>query len=77
MFSAAPQKSTNLTLSGVVPADVQSSGIDPSQACGPFPLEVARSERARLWVQENSEFVAAYNRTVEMEGLPLEAWRSF
>jgi antitoxin CcdA len=36
-----------------------------------------REERERRWQEENADFIAAYNRTVETEGLPLEQWRTF
>lgn len=36
-----------------------------------------RDERAQRWQQDHAEFIAAYNQTVEKEGLPLEQWRAF
>jgi antitoxin CcdA len=36
-----------------------------------------RQEQERRWRQESAAFVAAYNRTLEAEGLPLDEWRSF
>jgi post-segregation antitoxin (ccd killing protein) len=36
-----------------------------------------RSEKERCWAQEHAQFIAAYNQTIETEGLVLEQWRSF
>jgi antitoxin CcdA len=36
-----------------------------------------RQEQERRWRQESAAFVAAYNQTLEAEGLPLAEWRSF
>jgi len=52
-------------------------GINISQACDQFLRELVRGERERRWQQDHAEFIAAYNETVEKEGLPLEKWRTF
>ncbi len=43
--------------------------------------EVSESEFERLWGDESArgvaDFISAYNKTVEQEGLPLDEWRSF
>ena len=36
-----------------------------------------RGVREQRWQQDHAEFIAAYNQTVEKEGLPLEQWRAF
>ncbi len=74
---AAPKKATNLTLSADVLSEAKALGINLSQVCDQFLRELVRKERERRWEQENAEFIAAYNQTVEAEGLPLEEWRSF
>jgi len=72
-----PKKATNITLSADVLREAKALGINISQACDQFLRELVRQERQRRWQDENAEFIAAYNRTVETEGLPLEEWRSF
>ena len=39
--------------------------------------EAERQARQDRWRAEHSAFIAAYNRVVEEEGLPLETWRMF
>ena len=71
------KKATNITLSADVLSEAKSLGINISQVCNQFLRDLVRRERERRWQQENSEFIAAYNRTVADEGLPLDHWRSF
>ncbi|UZR28201.1 type II toxin-antitoxin system CcdA family antitoxin [Methylococcus mesophilus] len=71
------KKATNITLSADVLAEAKSLGINISQACDQFLRDLVRAERERRWQSEQAEFVAAYNRLVEQEGLLLEPWRMF
>jgi antitoxin CcdA len=48
-----------------------------SQVCDTYLREVVRREQERRWREERADFVAAYNATIETEGLPLEEWRGF
>ncbi len=74
---ATSKKATNITLSADVLTEAKALGINISQACDQFLRDLVRREQERRWQQENTEFIAAYNRTVADEGLPLEDWRSF
>ena len=74
---ASPKKATNITLSADVLSEAKALGINLSQACDQFLRELVRTERERRWQADHAEFIAAYNRSVETEGLPLDAWRSF
>jgi antitoxin CcdA len=71
------KKATNITLSADVLREAKALGINISQACDQFLRQLVRQERQRRWQEDNAEFIAAYNRAVETEGLPLEEWRSF
>ena len=71
------KKATNITLSSDVLTEAKALGINISQSCDRFLRELVRTERERRWQQDNVGFIAAYNRTVKDEGLPLDAWRSF
>lgn len=73
----APKKATNLSLSVDVLAEARRLGINVSHACDEFLRDLVRTERARRWREENSEFIAVYNRQVESDGLPLAEWRNF
>lgn len=75
---AAPaKKATNLTLSADVLAEAKALGINISRACDEYLRGLVNAERDRRWREENAEFIAAFNRQVEKEGLPLERWRAF
>ena len=74
---ASTKKATNITLSADVLNEAKALGINLSQACDPFLRELVRTERERRWQANHTGFIAAYNRSVETEGLPLDAWRSF
>ena len=71
------KKATNITISADVLAEAKALGINISQACDQFLRELVRGERERRWQQEHADFIAAYNQTVEREGLPLDEWRTF
>lgn len=75
--AASPKKATNISLSVDVLSEAKALGINISQACDQFLRDQVRLERERRWQQENAEFIAAYNRTVEADGLPLDEWRGF
>ncbi len=67
----------NLTLSTETLDAAKRLGINISQVCDEHLRAVVREEQERRWRQESAAFVAAYNQTLEAEGLPLEEWRSF
>lgn len=71
------KKATNITLSADVLEQAKALGINISQACDQFLREQVRLEQEHRWQRENAEFIAAYNQTVETEGLPLAEWRGF
>lgn len=71
------KKATNITLSADVLADARRLGINISQACDAYLRELVRREQERRWTEQHADFIAAYNQTVEAEGLPLEQWRGF
>lgn len=77
MRAHASKKATNLSLSSDVLAEAKGLGINISQVCDDFLRDLVRRERARRWKEENAEFIEAYNRIVEAEGLPLAEWRTF
>jgi len=77
MSAATAKKATNLTLSADVLSEAKALGINLSQVCDQFLRELVRQERERRWQVENADFIAAYNRVVEAEGLPLDEWRGF
>ena len=71
------KKATNLTLSVDVLDDAKTLGLNVSQICDQHLREVVAQAQAQRWRSEHADFIAAYNHTVEQEGLPLDTWRSF
>jgi len=51
--------------------------INISQICDTHLREVVRHEQERRWREEHTDFIAAYNATVEAENLPLDEWKNF
>ncbi|MEN9762163.1 MAG: hypothetical protein RI906_1989 [Pseudomonadota bacterium] len=78
MRAAMPGKrATNLSLSSDVLDAAKHLGINISQVCDNYLREVVRREQERKWREDHADFIAAYNATIEAEGLPLDEWKSF
>lgn len=71
------KRATNLSLSADVLDAARILKINLSQVCDSHLREVARREQERRWREEHADFIAAYNATIEADGLPLDEWRSF
>lgn len=71
------KRAVNLSLSRDLLDAAKQLGINVSQVCDSHLLEVVRCEQARRWREDHRNFIAAYNATVEAEGLPLDEWKSF
>ncbi|MCK9511349.1 MAG: type II toxin-antitoxin system CcdA family antitoxin [Pigmentiphaga sp.] len=71
------KRAINLSLSSDVLEAAKDLKINISQVCDHHLREVVRHEQVRKWREEHADFIAAYNATVEAEGLPLDEWRSF
>ncbi len=77
LSKSAPKKATNITLSLDVYNEAKALGINISQTCERLLHDAIRIERERRWAKDNADFISAYNKTVETEGLALEQWRNF
>lgn len=71
------KRATNLSLSADVLDAAKSLQINLSQICDSHLREVVRLEQEHRWRKEHADFIAAYNATIETEGLPLDEWRTF
>ncbi|MBK9443119.1 MAG: type II toxin-antitoxin system CcdA family antitoxin [Comamonadaceae bacterium] len=71
------KRPTNLSLSVDVLEAAKSLDINISQSCDNYLRELVLQKQTSRWKAEHADFVAAYNATVEAEGLPLDNWRSF
>lgn len=76
-FRHPAKRAINLSLSADVLDAAKRLQINVSQVCDGHLREVVRREQERRWREEHSEFIAAYNATIEAEGLPLDRWRTF
>jgi len=76
----APQplkKATNLSLSADVLDAAKALDLNISQVCDTYLRELVTQEQTRRWRIEHADFIAAYNATVEAQGMPLDQWRTF
>jgi len=71
------KRAVHLSLSIDVLDAARRHDIHIFQACDQHLREVDRSEQERQWHEEHADFIAAFNATIETEGLPLKEWRSF
>lgn len=71
------KRAINLSLSSDVLDAAKQLDINISQICDNYLREVVRREQERKWREDHADFIAAYNATIEAEGLPLDEWRSF
>lgn len=71
------KRATNLSLSSDVLDAAKNLDINISQVCDNYLREVVRREQERKWREDHADFIAAYNATIEAEGLPLDEWGSF
>lgn len=71
------KRAVNLSLSKDVLVAAKELGINISEVCDLHLREIVRGEQQRRWKVDHAEFIAAYNETVDKEGLPLEQWRGF
>jgi antitoxin CcdA len=76
--SAVPGKrATNLSLSTDVLEAAKDLEINLSQVCDHYLRQLVLREQERKWREDHADFIAAYNATVDAEGLPLDEWKSF
>lgn len=71
------KRAINLSLSVDVLEAAKDLGINISQSCDNYLRELVRREQERKWREEHADFIAAYNATIAVEGLPLDEWKSF
>lgn len=75
--SRPAKRATNLSLSADVLEAAKSLQLNVSQICDNYLRGVVRHEQMRRWREDHADFIAAYNATIETEGLPLDEWRTF
>ncbi len=71
------KRPVNLSLSADVLDAAKALQINVSQVCDNHLRDVVRREQESRWRTEHADFIAAYNDSIETEGLALEQWRTF
>lgn len=71
------KRAANLSLSANVLNAARALDLNISQVCDTHLRQLVAQEQERRWRTDHAGFIAAYNVTVETEGLPLEQWRTF
>lgn len=71
------KRPTNISLPVDVYKDAKELGINISQVCEQHLRQTIRMAKERQWNEQHADFIAAYNKTVEDEGLALQEWRGF
>ena len=77
MRHSARKKSTSMTLDGTILEEARRLGINVSQAAESGVIATIRTERARIWKEENAGAIADYNAFIEANGVPLAEFRKF
>ncbi len=73
----APKKATNLSINSDLLRQAKELHINLSQTVEEYLARVVREAKQRQWLAENADFIAAYNKRIEKDGLPLEQYRTF
>jgi antitoxin CcdA len=73
----APKKATNLSINSDLLRQAKELHINLSQTVEDYLASLVREAKQRQWLAENADFIAAYNKRIEAEGLPLEQYRTF
>ncbi|MFA5372352.1 MAG: type II toxin-antitoxin system CcdA family antitoxin [Sideroxydans sp.] len=74
---SAPKKATNLSINSDLLRQAKELHINLSQTVEDYLSSLVRQAKQQQWLAENAEFIAAYNKRIEKEGLPLEQYRTF
>ncbi|WP_439124075.1 type II toxin-antitoxin system CcdA family antitoxin [Marivita sp.] len=72
-----PRKSTSLSLDADLIARAKNAGVNLSRAAEAGIEDEVRKTEAARWAEENREAIEAYNRRIEQDGLPLDAYRKW
>ena len=76
-MSAAPRRSTSLTLDRALLDEARSLGVNLSRAAEAGLAQAVREARGARWREENAAAIEDYNRLIERRGLPFAHRRKF
>jgi len=75
--ASAPKKAANLSINSDLLRQAKELHINLSQSMEEHLANLVREAKQKQWLAENAEFIAAYNKRIEKEGMPLEQYRTF
>lgn len=73
----AARKPTNLTLDADLLAEAKALSVNVSRAAETGIADAVRSEKERLWLEENRAALESWRDWVNEHGLPLAKYRMF
>lgn len=71
------KKATNISLAMDVYLEAKRLDINISQVCEQRLREEIQARKEQHWNEQHADFIAAYNKLTEAEGLALQEWRAF
>lgn len=75
--TSAPKKATNLSINSDLLRQAKELHINLSQTVEDYLADLVREAKQKQWLAENAEFIAAYNRRIEKEGVFSDGLRRF
>jgi antitoxin CcdA len=77
LYSTSKRRPVNVSLSCDLVAEAKSSGLNISGIAEAALLSAVGEARLATWAKENAKGIAAINKYIEEEGLPLSDLRLF
>ena len=71
------RRATSMTLDAALLDEARALGLNISRAAEEGIRAQVRAERSRLWKEDNAADIAAYNKWIEENGVPLARFRKF
>ncbi|WGV16908.1 type II toxin-antitoxin system CcdA family antitoxin [Fuscovulum ytuae] len=71
------RRATSMTLDAALLDEARALGLNISRAAEEGIRAQVRAERSRRWKEDNAADIAAYNKWIEENGVPLARFRKF
>jgi antitoxin CcdA len=71
------RRATSMTLDAALLDEARALGVNLSRAAEEGILAQVRAARAKRWKEDNAADIAAYNRWIDENGVPLAQFRKF
>ena len=75
--SESRKRGTNVSLRGDLVAEARELGVSVSQACEQGLADAMRSEKERLWLEQNRDAIKSNWEFLHKHGMPLERFRRY